>query len=102
MMWYYYTTSFTIKSLNFLFGNSKVEMIKEGDRIALKKFGDHLRKLREDKGLSLRELSYACNIDYSNILKIEQGKSNITFTTFLDLASALDLHPSLLLNYNIK
>ncbi|WP_018615705.1 helix-turn-helix domain-containing protein [Segetibacter koreensis] len=76
-------------------------MIKESDKIALKKLGTHLRKLREDKGLTLRELSSACNIDYSNILKIEQGKINITFTTILDLASALELHPSALLTYTI-
>jgi transcriptional regulator with XRE-family HTH domain len=75
-------------------------MIKESDKIALRKFGSNLRLLRKDKGLTLRELSYACNIDYSNILKIEQGKINITFTTILDLASALELHPSVLLNYN--
>lgn len=76
-------------------------MIKERDKLALKKLGNHLRKLREDKGLTLRELSSACSIDYSNILKIEQGKINVTFTTILDLASALELHPSVLLNYNI-
>lgn len=98
----YSTSTFTIKSLNFLFGNSKVEMIKEIDKIVLKKFGDHLRKLREDKALSLRELSYACNIDNSKISKIEQGKVNVTLTTIIDLASGLELHPSVLLNYNIE
>lgn len=76
-------------------------MNKESDKIALKRFGSHLRKLREDKNLTLRELSSACDIDYSNILKIEQGKINITFITILDLASALEIHPSLLLNYDI-
>lgn len=77
-------------------------MIKESDKIALKKFGNNLRRLREDKGFTLRELSSACNIDYSNILKIEQGKTNVTFTTILDLAFALEIHPSVLLNYNIE
>jgi transcriptional regulator with XRE-family HTH domain len=76
-------------------------MIKESDKIALKKFGSHLRRLREEKGLTLRELSSACNIDYSNILKIEQGKTNITLTSILDLASALELSPSVLLQYDI-
>ncbi len=86
--------------MNFLFGNRKVEMIKESDKLALKKFGDNLRKLRENKSLTLRELSSACNIDYSNILRIEQGKINPTFTTILELASALELHPSVLFSYN--
>lgn len=75
-------------------------MIKESDKIALKKFGDNLRKLRENKSLTLRELSSACNIDYSNILRIEQGKINPTLTTILELASALELNPSVLLDYN--
>jgi len=75
-------------------------MIKESDKIALKKFGDNLRKLRENKSLTLRELSSACNIDYSNILRMEQGKINPTLTTILELASALELNPSILLDYN--
>jgi transcriptional regulator with XRE-family HTH domain len=79
---------------------AKVEMIKESDKIALKKFGDNLRKLRKNKSLTLRELSSACNIDYSNILRIEQGKINPTLTTILELASALELNPLVLLDYN--
>lgn len=75
-------------------------MIKESDKIALKKFGDNLRKLRENKSSTLRELSSACNIDYSNILRIEQGKINPTLTTILEIASALELNPSVLLEYN--
>lgn len=75
-------------------------MIKESDKIALKKFGNNLRLLRQEKGLTLRELSSACNIDYSNILKIEQGKINITFTSIIDLASALELNPSVLFEYD--
>ncbi|MEJ7676834.1 MAG: helix-turn-helix transcriptional regulator [Segetibacter sp.] len=75
-------------------------MIKESDKIGLKKFEENLRKLRENKSLTLRELSSACNIDYSNILRIEQGKINPTLTTIFELASALELNPSVLLDYN--
>jgi transcriptional regulator with XRE-family HTH domain len=74
-------------------------MIKESDKLALEKFGNNLRRLRKAKGLTLRDLSAACNIDYSNILKIEQGKINITFTSIIDLASALELNPSVLFEY---
>jgi transcriptional regulator with XRE-family HTH domain len=77
-------------------------MIKESDKIALKKFGNNLRKLRKDRKLTLRDLSSACNIDYSNILKIEQGKINITFTTIIDLATALELNPSILFEYEME
>ncbi|HEX9514081.1 MAG TPA: helix-turn-helix transcriptional regulator [Puia sp.] len=77
-------------------------MITAGDKKALKEFGENLRKLRKDKGLSLREMSYACSIDNSKIAKIEKGKINITLTTLLQLAVALEIHPSSLLDYELK
>ncbi len=77
-------------------------MITAGDKKALKEFGENLRKLRKDKGLSLREMSYACSIDNSKIAKIEKGKINITLTTLLQLAVALEIHPSSLLDYELE
>ena len=74
-------------------------MITPTDKKVLKKFGENLRKLRKNKGLSLREMSYACSIDNSKIAKIEKGMINITFTTLLQLAVALEAHPSSLLAY---
>ena len=64
--------------------------------------GANIKRLRETKGLSLRQLSYACNIDNSKISKIEKGQINITFTTLLQLANALEIHPSELLNTNFE
>ena len=75
-------------------------MIKPADKKVLKKFGENLRKLRKQKKLSLRQMSYACSIDNSKIAKIEKGKINITYTTLLQLAHALEIHPSSLLNYD--
>jgi len=77
-------------------------MITPGDTKALKKFGENLRKLRKAKGLSLREMSYACSIDNSKIAKIEKGMINITYTTLLQLAIALELPPSSLLDYEME
>ena len=74
-------------------------MITPTDKKVLKKFGENLRKLRKDKGLSLREMSYACSIDNSKIAKIEKGQINITLTTLLQLAQALELPASALLDY---
>ena len=67
------------------------------DKTKLKKLGLDIKKLREAKGLSFRELSYACDIDNSKISKIEKGQINITFTTILQLAKALEVNPSELL-----
>ena len=74
-------------------------MITPADKKVLKKFGENLRRLRKEKGLSLREMSYSCSIDNSKIAKIEKGMINITFTTLLQLATALERHPSSLLDY---
>jgi transcriptional regulator with XRE-family HTH domain len=74
-------------------------MISKKDRAILQKFGEHIRQLRDKNGLSLRELSYRCNIDNSKISKIEQGKVNITVLTLLDLAAALDTSPMELLGF---
>jgi transcriptional regulator with XRE-family HTH domain len=48
-------------------------MINKKNKLLLARFGKHVSRLREQKGLSLRELSYACNIDNSKISKIENG-----------------------------
>ena len=72
-------------------------MIRQIDKGNLKKLGANIKRLREMKNLSLRELSYACDIDNSKISKIEKGQINITFTTILQLAKALDISPSELL-----
>jgi len=77
-------------------------MITPSDKKALKKFGENLRKLRNQKDLSLREMSYACSIDNSKIAKIEKGQINITLTTLLQLAVALETHPSSLLDYPLE
>ena len=74
-------------------------MITPADKKVLKQFGDNLRRLRKEKGLSLREMSYACSIDNSKIAKIEKGMINITFTTLLQLAVALEAQPGVLLEY---
>ncbi len=63
-------------------------MISRKNKPLLARFGSHVKKIREQKGLSLRDLSYACNIDNSKISKIETGKVNITLLTVLELASA--------------
>ncbi len=72
-------------------------MISKKDKAILQKFGAHVKQLREDRGLSLREMSYACNIDNSKISKIEQGKINITILTLLELSAGLEVSPSELL-----
>ncbi|WP_202628677.1 helix-turn-helix domain-containing protein [Sediminibacterium soli] len=60
------------------------------EAVVLQKLGNNLRRLREKKGWSLRDLSDRCGIDNSKISKIEKGTINITILTLMQLSIALD------------
>ncbi len=64
-------------------------------------FGKQLEKIRKGNNLSLRQLATRCNIDYSDIGKIEKGKRNIQLSTILELSKGLNIHPKDLLNFDI-
>lgn len=65
----------------------------------LQKFGDKLKKIRNDKSLTLRDLEAYTGIGNSMISKIERGKANITILTIIKLADALEVHPSELFSF---
>jgi transcriptional regulator with XRE-family HTH domain len=77
-----------------------LQNMKEKDKKRLRKFAAHLVKLREKKGISQRELSSRCDVDYAKISKLENNKANLTITTLIELAEGLDMHPTDLLNIN--
>lgn len=64
----------------------------------LLKFGNHLKKLREEKGISIRELASSSALEYSQVQRIEKGKVNFAFSTLIALSEGLDLHISELLS----
>ena len=57
-------------------------------------FGTVIRELREKRGLSQEELSFACTRHRTYISQIERGKSSPTIATLWRLAKALDVKPS--------
>ncbi|HMH22320.1 MAG TPA: helix-turn-helix transcriptional regulator [Puia sp.] len=63
----------------------------------LKKFGQRLAALRQQKNLSVRELADAAGLAYRRVQLIEAGKVNLLFTTILALARALGISPDELL-----
>lgn len=63
-------------------------------------FGANLRKLRDRKKYSLRGMASKCDLDDSNISKIENGKYNIQLSTIIELGKGLSEHPSILLDYD--
>ncbi len=65
----------------------------------LLKFAAHLKKLREEKGISIRELAVRSNLENSHVQRIEKGKVNVALTTIFALADGLDISPDTLLKY---
>ncbi len=51
----------------------------------------NLKRVRLEKGLTVQELAYRCDMERSNLSRIEAGKTNITFKTLCILCNALDL-----------
>ncbi|MBX3242441.1 MAG: helix-turn-helix transcriptional regulator [Chitinophagaceae bacterium] len=76
-------------------------MLSSADKKNLKRFGEHVASIRRKKKLSLRQVSYACDIDNSKISKIEKGRVNVTLTTLLQLAEALEVSLPELMDYTL-
>lgn len=64
-------------------------------------FGTQLEKLRTKKDLSLRGLAQRCDIDHSDIGKIEKGQISIQLGTILELSKGLNVHPKDLFDFKI-
>lgn len=74
-------------------------MIKKEGSVIQNNFGFNLKKIRNIKGLSLRAMARNCDIDDSNISKIENGKFDVQLSTIFELAKGLDIHPKDLLDF---
>lgn len=61
------------------------------DEKLLKRFGQHLQHLREDRKFSLRQLGDEADVDFSMIHRIEKGKTNPSYTMLHALSRALDI-----------
>jgi DNA-binding Xre family transcriptional regulator len=77
----------------------KIAMVLGERKNYLNEFGKNLKKIRMKKKLSLRKLDANCNIDHSDIAKIEKGEVNITLLTIFDLAKGLEVNPKKLLDF---
>ncbi len=54
-------------------------------------FGDKVRELRKEKGLSQEEFSYKADLHRTYIGMIERAEKNITLTNIEKIAKALDV-----------
>mgnify|MGYP000151766643 CR=1 FL=1 len=63
-----------------------------------KKFGKQVRKLRLEKGLSQEALAHEANLDRTYIPSIEKGERNVSITVMEQIANALKVKISVLLD----
>ena len=55
------------------------------------KFGEKVREIRKEKGLSQEELSYRANLHRTYIGMIERAEKNITLLNIEKIANALEI-----------
>jgi transcriptional regulator with XRE-family HTH domain len=55
------------------------------------RFGDKVREIRKDKGLSQEELSFKADLHRTYIGMIERAEKNITLSNIEKIAFALDV-----------
>jgi transcriptional regulator with XRE-family HTH domain len=77
-------------------------MNEKRDKKRLIEFGKRIRKIREELGLSQDDVAARCDVNKYKISLIENGKSDFTFTTFLELARGLGKHPKKLLDEDFE
>lgn len=68
------------------------------DEKLLVQIGDKIRKIRTERGLSQEFLANECEVDYSQINRMELGKVNFSVSYLSKIASALKVHPRDLLS----
>jgi len=64
------------------------------------KFGERVRDLRKERGLSQEELAFKADLHRTYIGMIERAEKNITLVNVEKLANALELSVNDLLNFN--
>lgn len=55
------------------------------------KFGKRVREIREKKGISQQELAHLCQLEYSQINRIELGKINTSISHVFLIAEKLEV-----------
>jgi transcriptional regulator with XRE-family HTH domain len=75
--------------------------MKPKDKKRLQKFRLNLIRLRQEKGLSQRGLSYLCDVGHAKISRLETDENaSLTVPTLFELAKGLGVHPKDLIDYD--
>jgi putative transcriptional regulator len=70
--------------------------------IALKNFGQHIKLLRKSKGMTQIEVSSAMQRDQQSLQRVESGRVNPSLTYLIELAGALNIPVSELVEFRVS
>lgn len=62
------------------------------DDLILISFGNHLKKLREERNLSQEELAHRASLDRTYISGVENGRRNISLKALYSIAKAMEIN----------
>lgn len=74
-------------------------VINNRDKKVLIKFGQHVREIRESKGLTQEQLNFEADLSKNMVGLIERGEVNATLTTIEALAKGLGITKKKLMDY---
>lgn len=66
-------------------------MDNANERKVKKRFGERIRQIRKNNGLSQEALALACGLDRTYIGGVERGERNISLINIYKIASALGI-----------
>lgn len=72
------------------------ENINKND--VLKKLSSQIVSLRKEKGLTSAEFARRCEMESSNLARIEMGRANLTFYNLIRISNALEITVGELIN----
>jgi transcriptional regulator with XRE-family HTH domain len=78
---------------SFIFNKTQRLAVMENKVEIQARFGKALLQLMEQKGLSLRKLALASELEYAQVQRISKGKVNLELTSVIALCKGLQLTP---------
>jgi len=64
---------------------------EDHEKSFLTRLGENITRLRKEKSLTQVQLSEKCEIEKSNLIRIEKGRTNPTSLTLLRISKALEI-----------
>lgn len=77
-----------IFAINFIYNDFKMQIDPSE---TIKTIASRIKFYRAAQGLTIQELAYRCEMERSNLSRIEAGKSNLTVKTMCIICNALNI-----------